>query len=220
MQGKLKGKCLGPDEKISTMAGQVGQKRKHSYNTSGFKQCANVQASLDSSDYSRAPSPFEDEDEDEEIHSACVISDSVKQVWIEEKDNAALTDIEETDAWDGMDNEDPGKQLVDLAICLDNDWSDMTWLLSRRLKELRKEKKRKLIELGNDVQFCFFLQQLMGFATKGQPSTYRKGPDVGSKAPRTQQRYRQLLRGQQKLDNFFQPTQAQYSPAQPSDSDD
>ena len=56
--------------------------------------------------------------------------------------------------------------------------------------------------------------------TKGRPSTYRKGPDIGSKAPRTQQRYRELLRGQQKLDTFFQPAQARRSPVPPSESDD
>ena len=74
-----------------------------------------------------------------------MISDSVKQVCIEDEENAALTDIEETDAWDGMDDEELGEQLVDLAVCLNDDKSDMTWMPR---KESRKEKKRKL---GNDI---------------------------------------------------------------------
>jgi hypothetical protein len=85
------------------MAGPVGRKRKRSYNTSGFKQRTNAQASPDPPDHSRAPSPSDDEDGDEEIYRAHVISDSVKQVCIEDED-VALTDVEETDAWDGIDN--------------------------------------------------------------------------------------------------------------------
>ena len=200
------------------MAGPGGRKRKRSYNTSGFKQHANARASVDPHGHSRAPSPSNDDDGDEEIHGAYVISDSVKQVCIEEEDNAALTDIEETDAWDGIDDEELSQQLVHLAICLDDDRSDMTWMLSKRLKELQKENRRKLTKLGNDVQFRFSVQKLTGFMTKGRPSTYRKGPDIGSRAPRTQRRYRELLRGQQKLDTFFQPVR--HSPVQPSDSDD
>ena len=87
------------------MAGPVGRKRKRSYNTSGFKQQTNAQASPDPPDHSRAPSPSDDEDGDEEIYGTHVISDSVKQVCIEDED-AALTDVEETDAWDGIDNEE------------------------------------------------------------------------------------------------------------------
>ena len=106
----------------------MGWKRKRSYNTSGFKQAANTRASLDLHDHScapSAPSPSNDDDGDEEIHGAYVTSDSVKQVCIEEEDNAAPTDVEETDAWDGIDDEKPSQQLVDLTICLDDDRSDM-----------------------------------------------------------------------------------------------
>ena len=80
------------------MAAPGGRKRKRSYNTSGFKQRTNTRASPDPPDHSCAPSPSDDEDRDEEIHGACVISDSVKQVCIEDEDNGDLTDIEETNA--------------------------------------------------------------------------------------------------------------------------
>ena len=79
------------------MARPVGRKRKRTYNTSGFKQQTNAQASPDPPDHSRAPSPTDDEDGDEEIYGAHVISDGVEQVCLEDED-AALTDVKETDA--------------------------------------------------------------------------------------------------------------------------
>ncbi len=81
----------------------------------------------DPPDHSRATSLSDDEDGDEEIYGAHVISDSVK---IEEEEDA-LTDIEETDAWEGIDNEELCQQLVDLSVCLNDDQSDMTWMPSR-----------------------------------------------------------------------------------------
>ena len=112
------------------MAG--GQKRKRSYNTSGFKQHANARASLGPYDHSRA-SDYDDGDED--IRRAYVISDSVKQVCIEEED------IEETDAWDGIDDEELSQQLVHL---LDDDRSDMTWMLSAKQGIAKREEEEAM----------------------------------------------------------------------------
>ena len=61
-QKELGWQCLGPDEKTSN----DGRWAK-SYNTSGFKQHANARASLDPHDNSRAPSPSDYDDGDEEI---------------------------------------------------------------------------------------------------------------------------------------------------------
>ena len=43
-----------------------------------------------------------------------------------------------------------------------------------------------------------------------RPRFYKKGPDVGSKADRTQRRYKDLLTGQQMLEDFgFMPAEPQ-----------
>ncbi|KAG1867444.1 hypothetical protein C8R48DRAFT_771937 [Suillus tomentosus] len=83
------------------------------------------------------------------------------------------SDEEDITHLDELDDSSCCSQLIDLAASMDDDPCDETWLPPR-------EAKRRAQQTG-----C--------------PNHYKKGPDVGSKSARTQQRYKQLLQNQKLL---------------------
>ena len=140
---------MGAKKKTTAMS---GRKRKRTYNTSGLRRGLASGASFNascSSDCPQAQDLCGSEDSDE---GGWTVADSTREHHAEEEEEeeAAHTDIEEIDAWESVDNEDLCQQLVDLVCLHGDDLLDETWLPSRRLKEIRREKQRKLTAQGNE----------------------------------------------------------------------
>ena len=70
-------------------------------------------------------------------------------------------------------------RLIKLAISTGDDFSDETWLPPHEARRAAQRNK-----------------------STTRPKEYKKGPDIGSKAVRTKQRYRKLLQNQTSLTSF------------------
>lgn len=84
-------------------------------------------------------------------------------------------------------------RLIDLAVSLDDNPQDETWLPPKEAKRLAQRMQR--------------------------PQFYKKGPDVGSKSARTQRRYKELLRNQKSLNSLgftVLPKSSQPAPSPPA----
>ncbi|KAJ3780069.1 hypothetical protein GGU10DRAFT_381253 [Lentinula aff. detonsa] len=81
----------------------------------------------------------------------------------------------------GLDNEDLQERLTEYAIAMGDDLRDENWLPTEIRRKLQRQKREK----------------------RSRPREYAKGPDVGSKSLRTQQRYKIEIVSNQSLTEKF-----------------
>ncbi|CDO77934.1 hypothetical protein BN946_scf184610.g1 [Trametes cinnabarina] len=167
-----------------------GRPPKRKRVTSGLRNHRSVLArtSPDEPEHPKHPGGSAAEDPDEPIDAEddsernLLLEDSLKpRPELAKDSDTEESDVDEESEWEELESEDVLASFVEASRRLEGGLSDdEEWLPATQLRNMRKDAARK----------------------RDRPQEYKKGPDIGSKAPCTQRRYRRLLQGQTNLNAF------------------
>ncbi|KAI0676399.1 hypothetical protein C8Q78DRAFT_17309 [Trametes maxima] len=159
-----------------------GRPPKRKCDTTGLRNHQNPSSSVPKEPDVASAECSEDDGKDSAWEDS-LVHDSLKPVFAH--DSADL-DVDEESEWEDLDTEPALEKIMKVVRDLEDDVNDESWLPSGPYHKRKWNEARRV--------------------AGGRPKEYAKGPDILSKAPRTQRRYRKLLEGQTKLNGFVSIT--------------